>query len=291
MTGTPYTSRLIGSRYHLHELLGKGSMGTVYRATDQRTGKTVALKRTATLARVTVNPEQTCTLEAAAAALNREYRTLTSLQHPHIIRPYDYGFDDHHLPYFTMPLLENAQTILEAGKRCRPAEKIALLLQLLEALAYLHGRGLIHRDLKPDNVLVVNGQVKLLDFGLAVERDRLDALVAGTLAYLAPEVLTGKKATEAADLYAVGVIAYELFAGEHPFMHPDVVGTMNNILNKPLDIARLDVEEHIACVIGRLLARDPQQRYTDTHTAIRDFQSTRHAAGFTEVGCLSVHPA
>ena len=104
-------------------------------------------------------------------ALTKEFRLLSSLRHPHIIKVLDYGFDDNLTPYYTMELLENPQTILEAGEGLNFGGKWRLIMQLLQALQYLHRRGVLHRDLKPDNVLVVEGQVKVLDFGLAGARE------------------------------------------------------------------------------------------------------------------------
>src|SRR5258706_15531538 len=146
-------------------------------------------------------------------ALAEEFQLLASLRHPNIISVLDYGFDDGN-PYFTMELLDHAQTILECGRGQPLAAQVGLLVQVLQALAYLHRRGVIHHDLKPGNVLVTGEQVKLLDFGLSVMRkQRSDdgGTTSGTLAYLAPEVLSGLPSDETSDLYAVGVIAYELF--------------------------------------------------------------------------------
>ena len=103
--------------------------------------------------------------------LAKEFSVLASLRHPNIISVLDYGFDNFGQPFFTMELLENAQPLLAAGRDRAQQAQVDLLVQILRALAYLHRRGVIHRDLKPDNVLVIDGQVKVLDFGLAFSRD------------------------------------------------------------------------------------------------------------------------
>src|SRR5262249_24535655 len=128
-----------------------------------------------------------------------------------------------------------------------------LLVQLLQALAYLHRRGIIHRDLKPDNALVIangstsGGQIKVLDFGLAVARDtqKESDTLAGTLAYMAPEVLMGKPASEASDLYAAGVMAYEMFAGRHPFDVDSPLALVHQIFSTIPNVEALPIDERL----------------------------------------------
>jgi serine/threonine protein kinase len=180
--------------------------------------------------------------EMLRLTLAREFHLLASLRHPNIISVLDYGFDDERSPYFTMELLEGAETILTAGAR-RPFEgRIDLLSQMLQALAYLHRRGVIHRDLKPGNVMVVGDQVKVLDFGVSTVRagrPERGSFIVGTLAYMAPELLLGAQANEASDLYAVGVIAYELFAGRHPFDLTNLFRLRDDVMHKAPDLSTL----------------------------------------------------
>lgn len=266
--------QLIGNRYQLHDMIGRGGMGAVYRATDRLTGQIIALKR------VTVPGEQLRFASIGASndyrlALAQEFRTLASLRHPNIISVLDYGFHEKQ-PYFTMDLLENPQTVTQYGRGLSSARKADLLMQILHALTYLHRRGIIHRDLKPDNVQVVGGQVRVLDFGLAVaseylkadKPDEADERVVGTLAYMAPEVLQGGQVSEAADLYAVGVIAYELFAGEHPFAIDDVTRLLQDIITTVPDVAALDLSEDLQTTVGRLLAKAPEDRFPSASAVI-----------------------
>ncbi len=232
LAATPGT---IGNRYLLHQKLGSGGMGAVYRATDRLTGQPVALKRL-----VTHQPggSEYDTL-ALRLALSHEFQTLASLRHPNIISVLDYGFDDFQQPYFTMNLLDTAAPLRQASPQQPFVVKVGYIVQVLQALVYLHRHGIIHRDLKPENILVADdGQVKVLDFGLAVVRENatIDSF-AGTVQYMAPEVLEGKPPSRASDLYAVGVMAYELFVGRHPFGGTSIYEILNNILIREPDLA------------------------------------------------------
>lgn len=257
---------VIANRYHLAAPLGSGGMGTVYRALDWITGETIAIKR------VTIQPERLLfnskPAMQARLALAHEFRTLASLHHPHIIHVLDYGFDAEQTPYFTMTLLENALTISQAAQLLPNEGKIRLLLELLSALVYLHRRDILHRDLKPNNILVTReGQVKVLDFGVSVEQAAAHG-IAGTVAYMAPEVLANEQATYVSDLFSVGMIAYECYAGKHPFNTQNLAGLMLDMLNTVPAVNTLDAPDDIRMVIGRLLAKNPSERYVSAEAAI-----------------------
>src|SRR5262249_23109074 len=142
--------------------LGMGGMGTVYRALDRLSGNEVALKQ------VNLPPELLAFMSRSAivstslhVAMAEEFKFLASLRHPNIISVLDYGFDAQRQPFFTMELLTGAQSLLKAGAGLSLEGQVGLLIQMLQALAYLHRRRVIHRDLKPDNVQVVDGQVRV----------------------------------------------------------------------------------------------------------------------------------
>ncbi|MBK8905378.1 MAG: tetratricopeptide repeat protein [Anaerolineaceae bacterium] len=260
----PPTTRL-GNRYQLLERLGTGGMGTVFRAYDQLTGQTAALKR------VLTSPMQPATPELRLA-LAREFQALASLRHPHVIAVQDYGFDKQR-PYFTMELLPDARPFTDGAQFLPTSVKIELLLQLLQALVYIHRRGIIHRDLKPGNVLVSHQHVKILDFGLATMTNEGQP-ASGTLAYMAPELLYGAPATVASDLFAVGVMAYELFAGWHPFSQS--TNLVDAILHTEPDFTYLEAAPAVTAVLQTLLHKNPDQRYPTATTAI---EALCHAAG------------
>lgn len=256
---------VIARRYRVQQMLGRGAMGTVFRVLDRLTGETVALKLVS--ADLPVGEASFGGAGDPRVALAHEFQTLATLRHPNIISVLDYGF---HLseerirqPFFTMDLLEEPETLDRAGSSASTAQKLRLLLQVLQALGYLHRRGIIHRDLKPANVLVADDQVKVVDLGLASlhQESRRGETPAGTLAYIAPEVLVGGLASPQADLYAVGVMAYELFVGQHPFNTLDVTRLIEDVLNTTPDFTALRAHADILPVITRLLAKRPEERY------------------------------
>ncbi|MDX1995607.1 MAG: tetratricopeptide repeat protein [bacterium] len=275
------SAALIGRRYLLHEQLGVGGMGAVYRAMDRLTGQTVALKQVTTEDALSDHDD----LETSThlrIALAQEFKVLASLRHPNVIGVLDYGFanriseDSSPQPYFTMELLAHARTVQEAGYQKPLPVQIDLLIQMLQALSYVHRRGIIHRDLKPNNALVTRDTtgelaVKVLDFGLSARRDQTaidQEQVVGTLTYIAPEMLQGQPASEVSDLYAVGVIAYEMFAGRHPFDLTNTTRLIRDILTMPPDVWSLDVSEDLVMVLERLLDKNPAHRYQSADAVI-----------------------
>src|SRR5258708_1938143 len=274
------SDQIFGNRYQLLNELGSGSMGTVYRAFDRLNRQDVALKRVM----VQRGGPDESVYTAMNATLNRvalahEFQTLASLRHPHIINVLDYGFDSVGQPFFTMSLIDKPQPITRAAKGQSLELKIRFLVQMLQALAYLHRRGIIHRDLKPDNALVTGSEeVKLLDFGLALlrEREQEGNDLSRTLAYIAPEVLQGEVAHKTADLYAVGVIAYELLAGHHPFNETSISDLIDAILSRLVDVDVLGVDIEIAAIVQRLLDKLPENRYPDAYEVITALRNAIH---------------
>ena len=162
---------LVQTRYQVGDRLGAGGMGVVYLAVDRLTRQSVALK-SIVMPKNLASPELEHRMLETRLALTNEFQILASLQHPHIIRVLDYGFDATRNPFFTMNFIEGARSVTEAGADQSLETKIRYISEMLQALAYLHQHGIIHRDLKPDNALVTSqGEVKLLDFGLAVLRE------------------------------------------------------------------------------------------------------------------------
>ncbi len=221
MSETPVSDKhLLTPRYRLQDKLGEGGMGIVYRATDRLTGDTIALKQVQVpveYLQFMSRPSESMS-QNMQTSLAREFQTLATLRHPNIISVLDYGFvqiETKPQPFYTMTYLSEAVTLVAAGEHLSVPDKITLLQQTLQGLAYLHRRGILHRDLKPENVLVVDGQVRILDFGLALlqrEARKEDASY-GSSAYLAPELWEEGSPGISSDLYALGVMAFELLGG------------------------------------------------------------------------------
>jgi serine/threonine protein kinase len=215
----PAPGDLLAGRYRIVAPLGSGGMATVHRARDERLERDVAVK--ILLPNHAGDP-------ATAARFEREARSLAAATHPNVVAVYDVDAGDPAAgrdPFFVMELCPGGSlaTRMAAGRRMAPDELVPILVSVADGLADLHRRGVVHRDVKPQNILLAADRAKLADFGLAQadDNDGLSDLTApgtavGTLAYLAPEVLGGERASAAADVYALGVVAFVAMTGEWP---------------------------------------------------------------------------
>lgn len=261
----------VNGRYILHEKIGEGGMGMVFRATDRLAEHILAFKQVIvpTWHYQVDDDTEGEIAEALRLALAHEFETLASLRHPNIISVLDYGFDEERRPYFTMDYMMGAKTILEKGAALDELGKINLIQQTLQALAYLHRRSILHRDLKPANVLAAVHTVRILDFGLATTQ-KTTMQAAGSIPYIAPEVWEDQPHSELSDLYAVGIIAFELFAGRHPF---DISSRdfVDQVLDKSPDLSMLDASPQVTAVISKLIAKELDNRYPSAEACIAAF--------------------
>ena len=254
------------SHYRIVSHLGAGGMGSVYRAHDERLGRDLALK---------VLLAETMADATARARLIREAQTASSLNHPHIAHVYDVGEDRDHV-FIAMELVEGRQLreLIPPGG-LSVGSLLQYGVQIADALAYAHEHDVIHRDLKSANIMITTeGRAKILDFGLA-KRLHQDAdervipdlnltasgMVLGTPNYLPPEVLLGEKADARSDVWALGVVLYEMASGKLPFGGASVAALGGAILHEPPTPLSGHVPVGVQAVIARCLVKDPSQRY------------------------------
>ncbi|MFH9658967.1 protein kinase [Streptomyces sp. NPDC017248] len=272
MAGTDSSQgpRLVAGRYRLTEVLGRGGMGIVWRATDERIGRTVAVKELR-VPRGLPAREQAAFGERAL----REARTAGRVRHPGVIAIHDLvpGAAQDDAVYVVMELVEapSLATVLEE-QGALPESRVARLgLRLLEALDAAHAIGLVHRDVKPSNILVLpDDKVKLVDFGIAhaVDDTRLTGTgVAGSTDYIAPELFEGHSPTPAADLWSLGVTLHHAATGRSPFERGTTAATIRAILHD--DPPPLDRHPALARVIESLLVREPSGRMDGREGAVR----------------------
>lgn len=245
-------------RYRLIEPLGSGGMSSVHRAEDQLLGRQVAIKRL--LPQLAADPE-------AAERFRREAQAAASLNHPGIVTIYDTGVDETG-PYIVMELIEG-ETLAARMADERPlgvATTASMVRDAAAALDHAHANGVVHRDVKPSNLIVdENGGVRLTDFGIAQAREDPTLVtdseeVMGTLAYMAPEILTGAAATPASDVYSLGAVAYEMLTGRQPFQADNIAVLLTRITDEPAPPLGPDVPPEIASGVLRALDKDPANR-------------------------------
>lgn len=251
-------------RYQILDRIGGGGFATVYRALDTQTGETVALK---------VLREQYVESAEFRQRFRNEAQTIRALpDNPHIVKPRDYG-ETAKTCYLAMELLqgEDLDKVL-ARRGALPFNEVAsIAVQVADALAVAHRHGMVHRDIKPQNIKITpTGLVKVMDFGIARATEgthltRAGALI-GTPQYIAPEIWEGQTATARSDVYSLGVVLYEMIAGRAPFDGDTPAAVMRKHLQEnpaPLGNIRRDTPPHLQWIVTQALAKRPQERYAD----------------------------
>src|SRR5919199_6886362 len=250
-------------QYQLIEVIARGGMSTVYKAYQPSLDRLVAVK---VMARAG-DPQ-------FVARFEREARSIARLQHPNIVAIYDYGEQDGQV-YLAVQYVENGRTLADLlGGPMEPTRACELLLQLLAALGYAHERGVIHRDVKPGNVLMPTPVWPMLaDFGIAkvlLEQDGRQltqaGLVVGTAAYMAPEQAFGLPVDARTDLYAAGVVLYEMLTGRVPFQADTPAAMLLQHAYEPppsLGAVNPALPPQVEEVVARALAKDPADRYAN----------------------------
>lgn len=249
---------LLGGRYRLDERIASGGMGDVWRGTDEVLGRTVAVK--SLLPALLEEP-------GFAERFRGEARTMATINHPGVVDVYDYG-SDQHIAFLVMEYVEGdalSRTLSRVG-RLTPARTMALVAQAADALHAAHDKGIVHRDVKPGNLLVrPNGTLVLTDFGIArsamVGQLTAAGSVLGTASYISPEQASGAVATPASDVYALGVVAYQCLSGRRPFEGDNPLEiAMKHVREMPRALPS-DTPPVVRSIVERALAKDPTARW------------------------------
>lgn len=252
-------------RYEVIEELGRGAMGTVYLGRDPRINRDVAIK---TLLYEDVDPDE---LDAVKERFFKEAEASGRLSHPNIMTMFDAG-EEHDLAFLAMEVLKGNDLKKYCSKEdlLPHNDVIKIIAEIADALSYAHSKGVVHRDIKPANIMrLEDGSVKVTDFGIArvVESSKTHTgTVLGTPSYMSPEQVEGKKLSGSTDLFSLGVMFYELLAGEKPFSGDSIATIMFNITRckyPPVTEHSPDVPKCCSEVIDRLLVKSIKKRYGD----------------------------
>jgi TolB-like protein/Flp pilus assembly protein TadD len=279
-------------RYLLERELGRGGMAIVYLARDLRHDRPVALK--------VLLPSLARSLDGERFL--REIRTAARLQHPHVLSVHDSGDAGGHL-WFTMPYVEG-ETLrrkLEREGQLALADALRIAREVADGLDFAHRRGVIHRDVKPENILMSEGHALIADFGIsrALVRDDGDEALTeagvsvGTPAYMSPEQASGQPVDARTDIYALGTVLYEMLAGEPPFTGPTpqaVIAKRFHTEPVPLRAVRPTVPEHVERAVGRALARVPADRFASAAELARTLESNATVVTPVHASATRRHP-
>jgi len=248
-------------------------MASIFKATDTRNGRTVAIK--------VPHPE----MEADPVLFDRFKREEDigkALDHPGVMKVF--GDDDRSQLYMVMEWVDGKllRQILNQEKKFSTERAVKIVLEICDALSYIHSHGTVHRDLKPENIMVNDkDEIKLIDFGIAGQAGarRLTfaklSQVMGTPEYISPEQVKGKRGDGRSDIYALGVMLYEMLTGKAPFQGPNPFAIMNDrLLNNPVPPREIDpsISPELQEIIYRAIERDPKNRYANAHEMALDLQ-------------------
>jgi serine/threonine-protein kinase len=268
---TELDGRMLANRYRIEALVGRGGMADVYRGTDTMLERPIAVKIL------------TDRSDDIRKRFLREAQSMAKLNHRNIVGVYDAGQADG-LSYIIMELMQGRTLAQIPNGELTMHTAIRYFIDLLEALSYAHDQGLVHRDVKPANVMVLgDGNIKVMDFGLSRRTSEMSSVtnageIVGTIAYLSPERFLGKVADARSDLYSVGIMMYEVFTGSVPFKSEtdDLVAVIFAHVNEPPVPPRSvnrGVPMQIERIILKLLEKDPDRRYQNARELIVELQS------------------
>jgi serine/threonine-protein kinase len=283
----PLAQRLneaLGDEYTIEGEIGRGGMGVVYRARDERLHRRVAIK---------VLPPELAFQKDIRERFTREAQTAARLSHPHIVPIHDVG-EGAGLVFFVMGYVEGESLAARIKRRGKlpPEEARRIMKEVADALSAAHGLSIIHRDIKPDNVLLegTRGRVMVTDFGIAkaVSGSSGSTLTGvgvaiGTPQFMSPEQAAGEREIDGrSDLYSLGVVTYQMLTGELPFNAPTVAGILMKQITEPapvLHLSRPEVPEDLSLAVARCLEKDPENRWA-TADALRRSLESRTVTGY-----------
>jgi serine/threonine-protein kinase len=255
-------------------------MGMVYRATDLQLDETVAIK-TLLADVLTRSPEE-------VERFKREIRLARRITHRNVLRTYDYG-EAEGVYFISMEYVRGytLAELLEESARMAPRVVMGVSRQICRGLQAAHEQGIIHRDIKPQNVLIDHkGEVKLMDFGIARMAEAPEAmtaagLIVGTPHYMSPEQVQGKALDPGSDVYSMGIMLYEMLAGERPFNAPSLMAILTaHITDKPRPLidVRPDIGRDINAIVMKCLAKEPKERYANAGEMLADLDKVQVSA-------------
>jgi HAMP domain-containing protein/predicted Ser/Thr protein kinase len=272
---------LFASRYRIEQILGRGGMGIVYKASDTQLDETVAIK--------TLPGDVMQRSPEDLERFKREIRLARKITHRNVLRTYDYG-EAEGVYFISMEFVRGytLSELLEEAPGHRMATRVGMGIarQICRGLQAAHEQGIIHRDIKPQNVLIDHkGEVKVMDFGIARMAEAKEGmtqagLIVGTPHYMSPEQVQGKQLDSKSDVYSIGILLYEMLAGEKPFIAPSLTAILTAHITekpKPLIEVRPDVGKQINDIIMRCLAKDPKDRYADAGQLLHDLDQVQVA--------------
>src|SRR6185436_6213119 len=273
---------LFANRYRIEQILGRGGMGIVYRAIDTQLDETVAIK--------TLPGDVMQRSPEDLERFKREIRLARKITHRNVLRTYDYG-EAEGVYFISMEYVRGytLAELLEEAPDHRMAVRAAMGLsrQICRGLQAAHEQGIIHRDIKPQNVLIDHkGEVKLMDFGIARMAEAKEGmtqagLIVGTPHYMSPEQVQGSQLDARSDVYSMGVLIYEMVCGRKPFLSSSLTGVLTAHITEaprpPLEL-RPEIGREINGIILRCLAKDPKERYTDAGALLADLEGYGAAA-------------